>query len=544
LKKRVLSPQESLALVSAFSGRPRASVTSLRSLIKKRKVPTGLKWQPDLCLRRGKKHILVHVLAAPEFPSYIETVLKQLKSGRYKNTYVLLLARDIAAEAGSDSPPAKVAAPIVALKVTEKALSSGCALALEFEDKVFPLFDKGYQPPARGACGEETGHIPKWLYEALADASTFSPYLSRAFKAFGKEYGRATNRNKITNERESELVLKFAERLVRGEPRLFFPLEQLQMLRGYEMAKPNKRTRDHYFHTFNNLFLGFFVLGGLCGGSKHIAEVDYFIEDSNGVAKLHPWESLWFLTCAFHDPAYIAERFWGTLRFSYGVEEDEASVDEELPDSVVQKMWDMWDSKFVGPRQDLHDLYKRTLRRWTPPTLGTTKSETFDGALRKAYFDGKSTSHSLVSGLRLINLCRTRDVPRRKSYNPDLALTACEIAALSMMFHDPRCRSILTSQGVPPIAFERLPYASLLMFVDALQDDRRDISEWRFREWGVLKPVNVRPDGAGVDAEVRLQEIPVRGWAPRIAEYESVMAWINSESEAQFRIDYRTEARL
>ena len=113
-----------------------------------------------------------------------------------------------------------------------------------------------------------------------------------------------------------------------------------------------------------------------------------------------------------------------------------------------------------------------------------------------------------------------------------------------MMFHDPRCRAILTSHGIPPIPFERLPYASLLMFVDSLQDDRRDISLSRFRERGVLGQVRIAPDGSAVEAVVRLQEVSIKGWAPRMAEYETVMSWINSESEIKFRINYMTEAGL
>jgi hypothetical protein len=113
-----------------------------------------------------------------------------------------------------------------------------------------------------------------------------------------------------------------------------------------------------------------------------------------------------------------------------------------------------------------------------------------------------------------------------------------------MMFHDPRCRAILSSNGTPPIAFERLPYASLLMFVDALQDDRRDISVSRFPEKGILKGIEFLPGGTGVKATVRLQEVPIKGWAPRMAEYETVMAWINTASDVKFRIDYRSEAGL
>src|SRR5260370_1309579 len=91
-----------------------------------------------------------------------------------------------------------------------------------------------------------------------------------------------------------------------------------------------------------------------------------------------------------------------------------------------------------------------------------------------------------------------------------------------------RCRAILTDEGIDPIAFEHLPYACLLMFVDALQDDRRDISQSRFRACGILREITIASDGSVVEALVCLREVPVKGWAPRIAEYESVMYWINS----------------
>ena len=62
------------------------------------------------------------------------------------------------------------------------------------------------------------------------------------------------------------------------------------------------------------------------------------------------------------------------------------------------------------------------------------------------------------------------------------------------------------------------------MFVDSLQDDRRDISRSRFRERGVLRGVKVAAeDGGVVEAVVCLREVAVKGWAPRIAEYESVV---------------------
>ena len=246
----------------------------------------------------------------------------------------------------------------------------------------------------------------------------------------------------------------------------------------------------------------------------------------------------------FHDPAYIAEKFWGTFRFSYGVQQDELSEDEDVPDTVKQKIRDMWDTKFAGARQDLSSLYRTAAKKWTPPSQQRSQPDAFDNALQRAYFDGRNTSHSLVSGLRLISLCQSQNVPRAKEYDPKVALIACEIAALGMMFHDQRCRAVLTAGGIAPIAFEHLPFASLLMFVDSLQDDRRDISKSRFRERGVLRSVKVAAEGGVVEAVVCLREVAVKGWAPRIAEYESVVSWINAHSQIKFRIDYKSEAGL
>jgi hypothetical protein len=205
---------------------------------------------------------------------------------------------------------------------------------------------------------------------------------------------------------------------------------------------------------------------------------------------------------------------------------------------------DMWETRFAGARQDLSSLYRAASKKWTPPSLQMPPVDAFDNAVQRAYFDGRNTSHSLVSGLRLISLCQSQNVPKAKEYDPKVALTACVIAALGMMFHDQRCRAVLTAAGVSPIAFEHLPYASLLMFVDALQDDRRDISKSRFRAYGVLRGIEIATDGTVVKALVCLREVPVKGWAPRIAEYESVMSWINSRSRVVFRIDYKTEAGL
>ena len=541
---RQLSSISSQQILSRLAHSGSTSETTIEELIADGSIPADFKWQPALCVRRGDETILVHVLVSPEFPVYLEKLIKEkLRPSGYSNVHILIFARDMILEAAEDRPPAFQPAPYSAAAVAESAITLGCALAFEAEDAVHLVFDHSYAVPRRcRTTAKETGHIPKWLYQQIAASTSFSTGLQKLLKKFALEYERATRRSSITNDREAGLLLDFAKSFAKLDKRLFLPVEQLETLRQFEMSRA-VRSRDHFFHTFNNLFLGFSILGQLSGGKKVVAEVDKFIASDDPSTKLNAWEVLWFLTCLFHDPGYTAEKFWANFRFTFGVVAGDTE-EEDIPDQVKEQIRDLWNSEFAAPRRDLHDLYNRTIRRWTPPSIARQGADLFDNAVQQAYFDGNVASHSLVSGLRLINSCRSQDVPRPNAFSLEMALAACEIAALCMMFHDPRCRSILQRAGIPPIAFESLPYATVLMYVDCLQDDRRDISISRFKRHGVLASVGVDATLPCVRAEVCLAEVPVRGWPGRIAEYESVMAWINKKSSARFTIEYRSKPNL
>jgi hypothetical protein len=113
-----------------------------------------------------------------------------------------------------------------------------------------------------------------------------------------------------------------------------------------------------------------------------------------------------------------------------------------------------------------------------------------------------------------------------------------------MMFHDPHTRETLCSLGIPSVPFEQLPYAAVLMFADALQDDRRSIRTTEFPAKGVLEAVQVDLSQRIVTARVCLPRLTVDEWPWRIVEYESVLAWINRASDMKFAIDYRSSAKL
>src|SRR5260221_11518978 len=392
---RQLSSKSRSQMLRRLSHRGPTSLTSLDALIDVGKLPADLKWQPSLCIVRGEETILVHVLASPDFPTYLERVISDLKNGGFSKVYVLIFARDLMLEATEEIPPTYLPAPYAASAVAEKALNLGCGLAFEAERSVHLVFDNSYTAPRRCRTRKETGHIPKWLYGELAASEYFSPELQKLLKRFATDYGRATRKESIANDREALLLLNFAKSFAKLDKRFFVPVERLETLRQFEMSRAT-RARDHFFHTFNNLFLGFHILGRLSGGRKVMAEVDRFIEDEAKESKLNPWEVLWFLTCLFHDPGYTAEKFWANFRFAFGIVDD-AGDEEELPDQVKEQIRDLWDSQYAAPRQDLHDLYNRTVRKWIPPTIARKGADVFDEAVQLAYFDGRVAKHSLNS---------------------------------------------------------------------------------------------------------------------------------------------------
>ena len=61
-----------------------ATSTNLDRLIRQGKVPKNLKWQPSLCIERGKETILVHILVSQDFPAYLESAIEGLRKGGFE----------------------------------------------------------------------------------------------------------------------------------------------------------------------------------------------------------------------------------------------------------------------------------------------------------------------------------------------------------------------------------------------------------------------------------------------------------------------------
>jgi hypothetical protein len=481
-----------------------------------------LSFSPDICLRRGDELIFVHLLAAGEIPEWVSRARTRIA----RNLNVLLLAAPTETKAGTE----------IASEVAEEAQRLRFGLAVTTADATLLIFPPNYRPRQRTQSRIEVGHIPRWLYERAAVEIAISPRLRTILEGFRDRYARATTKHQISYNFECRILGELAESIAAADPRLFFPLERLQVLRSFERSQANIPQRDHFFHTFNNLFLGLIILDELFAGRSHSDFPDNLIAERRNRSRLKLWESLWFLTALFHDEGYIPEHFWSLLSFGFGLQHD-PSRDNAIPTEVRQRVENNWNTEWLQARGQLRLVY-RSVSDVARKEHKISSLKAFDEATRLAYFDGKQAGHSLFSGLTLIQHCLSDNTVPHQHFSKPLAVTACNVACLSMLFHDQRCREILKRESIAAIPFQYLPYAAVLMFVDALQDDRRDVSTSRFRARGVLDSLSVDPVNGLVTARVALANLPIRYWPYKIAEYENVMNWINPVSRTKFIVDY------
>jgi hypothetical protein len=509
--------------------------------------PKKVRFRPEECFANGNIYYLTHVLSSTQLPAWLIKASKDFK--KQTNIHIFIVAQSIR-DYRLDNTDAinrleEFKGYEIAAEVTDECVKHGFGLIAQLEEEyALILKGKGLRTRKPSATNLEYGHIPKWILKAVSNLPSVSEYTNKCLLKFIELYNRKTQAS-ISYDDECSILISLVTEIQKGDRRLHFPMGQLLVLKQWEVTNAKPNSRDHFFHTFNNLFIGFIILGNLLQNSRSASVPECYLNSSAGKGSIatvgiHHWESLWLLTCLFHDPGYIAQYYWATHSFSMGLQGQVDSI-PQLPRQAIENINNAWETEYKSPRQDLSELFGNVSRIWEPERFKTKARPEFDRALRMAYFDGTKCGHSLMSGFALIMECQNSRQAMHAHHNRKLSVIASTIAALSMLFHDPDSRQTLKANGVPPISFEFLPYASVLMFADAIQDDRRDITVSQFTAQGVLRNLNVDISKQEVRAKVSLPSLPKRSWwAFKIAEYESVMSWINGPSQVKFIIDYRS----
>lgn len=525
-------PKAARESLLAILGKTRTARFVNYSSVDRRRLPPKFRFGPQLTVVAGRDIYLIHELASAELPKHVEAAADLLRATPH--VHLVILTRAMPGEAD----PAQLASSVIADCARIRAglfleLASGIAVVLS------PRFSL---PRRRKEQQTEFGHIPSWLLDRLELVNSFSDYLRKQLKAFIKKYRRATMRAAPSIKAESRLLHRLAEAISDGDDRLFFPAHLLHSLEGYEQGGADAGARDHFFHTFVNLLTGLVILGELFQQRRATERPDRFIRETNGISKMKPWETLWSLTCLFHDPGYMGQNIWCTLHSVFGLPFN-AREAPEIPDEIKEMISRTW-AEYRIARSDLLGLFRTTCGQWKPGSCGPGVPDRFDDALRSAYFDESGPNHSIISALGLIQRCKNYTGVTDKVYDPEMALRACEIAGLCMLFHDQRCRITLESAGLLPVPFEELPYAATLMFVDALQDDRRDIAAGAFPKYGLIDSLSIDANRKIVTAIIDIRRTAPARWPYLISELENVTSWINRESDTKFVIDYKSLAKI
>jgi len=304
------------------------------------------------------------------------------------------------------------------------------------------------------------------LLNELASTEGLPHLFSQDLGLLARKYRRLLRGNAQSDTREHSILIDYAMRTLRSmglRPDAIRASEMLRTIEGGGIGP----SRDHFFHSFQNYFLGLLPVALL---RRHF-------EAYRDPAMLH-WNvdpfHVWFLTAMWHDVGYVVHSLGNYLDSVFGgMTTDEAAqaIKEkyigapETQDAL--RILSSLMSHFLAP--------ERPATEWIAPEPATNlgaHGETLLAALRANVHQ----SHGSASALRLY--CdHHQDIERLQPNDRNRLKQTVLLAACSIPFHDWRFRRLLRATcGGCQIPTALLPFAALLAFVDSIQDDRRDLS--------------------------------------------------------------------
>jgi hypothetical protein len=339
--------------------------------------------------------------------------------------------------------------------------------------------------------GPSAVRIPKWLVGRLQGLRDLNPGFRKCLRMFARHYTELQSVVPVTDEAQEALLRKTFVSLLGTDPRYLGNYAPIDFLKFFERANPLYRGPDHFFHAFNNLLLGCLVM-------------DYFYDTFTKFRKryfqhLPDWsvEYVWLLTVLFHDVGYPIQRHQETTAIIYGV-----PISGDNQAAAVRK--EVWDSAtYRTCRAQLVSLYEHFTKHrrgasWTPDVfpLDERRRHPLDQAFEESFL--RADGHGVASSMRMLSDF-FREPPQAKR---GFLAAHIFVAGLSIPFHDWPVRRWLREYGIDTIRATEFPFASLLMFVDSIQEDRRG----RIQEPDVLTGLTLK-DGRALP-EMNLGVLP------------------------------------
>ena len=363
------------------------------------------------------------------------------------------------------------------------------------------------------------------LFQDLVDSEHLETDAQAALKTLLRRYRRMSAESGNTDDEEAAALTQFAARVLDGMGLQERRIKTTQMLRSIEAGGFTQSPRDHFFHSFQNYFLGLTAVVRLrpqFEAFKRAVKLDW---------EINPVD-VWFLTAMWHDVGYPFQSVGAVVDAVLG-EDDADDIADSLKERFLQR-------PATGEALRLmSSLIARLLSTgrprtgWLPPgpktNLGQQASQ-----LLQAFQQNILSSHGAASAVRLF--CDHRDDLEKMGPGVgELLKQTVYLACCSIPFHDWTLRrAVRDTCGSCQLETAAMPFAALLAFVDSIQDDRRDVGASR-QAVLILRRILIRQP-AVIEADIDRHAIADDALLGKIIECRDVVAALRQERGGpQFR---------
>ncbi len=302
------------------------------------------------------------------------------------------------------------------------------------------------------------GHYPLWVINEIREIKLGNSKFRTALKDFSNGYNRLEKRKALDWQKEEKLVKNTIIEILKSDTRYTSGVDSLQILRRFE--SPFSDIRDHYFHSFHIFLLGLLILDHDKGEFTEYYKRVFPRYQNFSI------EFLWLLTSIFHDVGYPIERLNSLKENIYGV--------SGLPsERETTNVWD--DPTYKENLKQLISLFRFSLSEkkhrtdWPHEIFGTTDDQ-LEQTFRESFYD----SHGVAGCFRFLVDIFSEAKQERSHEKKTFLANHIYPAAISIALHDKRFRDRLLDIDVKKIKLSRFPFAVLLMYLDTLQEDKRD----------------------------------------------------------------------
>lgn len=305
------------------------------------------------------------------------------------------------------------------------------------------------------------------LIKEIINNKELPSFLKRRIKTLINMYSKlkdATNKD----DYEQKILESFGNSVLND---MGFTAARLQATRGVRTIELSRliADRDHFFHSFQNYFLG---LAAICRLRKYF---ELWKDTTRLNWEIDPFD-VWFLTSLWHDVGYTIQKFEDLSYLAFDTAESAQYAESAKYDylELPQSRTAIRDISSIMPRLLEPHNYRTTWVRQNQDTRQTKKQKKARCALEEDFIN----SHGAASAIRLHRDLIQRVDRMRDDDKRDVLFQTTLLACCSIPFHDRRFRdSLRKTFGPYRINNSAMPFAATLAFIDSIQEDCRDISE-------------------------------------------------------------------